>query len=841
MKRRISSIFLVVVMIATVFAVGVPMNVSAALDVDADGPYGTKDDPFYEGDAVTFEAVIIGGDPNDYQFRWDANGDGEFDGPGSAPDFWGFKGETDYTHLFCDDFYEQALVEAWDGTSPTIYTDTADIWVENVAPILINPIATPSVAYVGDEIEFTASFFDDGICDEWEYRWDFGDGAITDWMDVVKYSGGAKILFCTSWTYEIDEIHTTLDTELDNFDIQIDEYDFGPLGENAAPDLDLLLNYDVVVVGEKETSTQQVRNDIGDVLADYSDLGGNVVSMWISDMDDWSLGEGGIMGRWLDEVYNIFIPSDLKFTSVSLGTVYDPSHPIMQGVSSLTTDFSYYSPGVTAGTTLLADDSSGYPFVGYKTMPGGGRIVGIAMFPHPSYCTGDYMKLTANAVKWASQQPDLIPLPMPIQLPLISHVFLEPDTYDAEIVVKDDDGDVSSATTTVTVKPKELIETWSGPRGPHGVTGTYITFFTSFDGNTWAVLGPAGLKTGKVMLDGDLHISDDVPESSGGESSIVLLNLDMEFSDTIVRTTITHNSNNGGGITARGGFSTSGGFGYALVVDGRAGIIAHKRIEIAGTTRLAEAPIPDYDPSNTYELEFALIGDTLRGRVFLDGMEVACAVATDTTFESGYVGLFGTTTVGQILPLVSDAPLNVTFGDFTAIKKPGPKGLKTDAISDLEAAKTGDKKIDKKIDKAIKHIEKSLEDKRWVDESHLDSKHGKKVFDEEKKAVNHLKKLIKDKKVPDSVKDVCRKVIDKLIEADDLLAHTAYDEAQAYVGDKKVDKELEKCDKEFEKAQKDLDRTKKDGTPDPKYNKAINHYKKVWEYAQKAIKHAEKD
>ena len=44
----------------------------------------------------------------------------------------------------------------------------------------------------------------------------------------------------------------------------------------------------------------------------------------------------------------------------------------------------------------------------------------------------------------------------------------------------------------------------------------------------------------------------------------------------------------------------------------------------------------------------------------------------------------------------------------------------------------------------------------------------------------------------------------------------------------------------MEKAQKELDHTKKDDTPDPKYDKAIDHYKKAWKDAQKAMKQLSK-
>lgn len=184
---------------------------------------------------------------------------------------------------------------------------------------------------------------------------------------------------------------------------------------------------------------------------------------------------------------------------------------------------------------------------------------------------------------------------------------------------------------------------------------------------------------------------------------------------------------------------------------------------------------------------------------------------------------------------------------------PNTRELKQEAISTLEGAKTGEKKWDDKLDKAIGHIDKSLNiDPKhpgktwkkyplWVDDNHLDPKHGKKVFDDEKKAVKELKKLIKKDDTPQDVKDVCQAVIDMLLEADGLLAHTAYDEALDGAGDPKVDKELEKCDKEFDKAIEDLNHLDKNGDPDPKYEKAIDHYKKAWEHAQKALKHMAED
>jgi len=143
---------------------------------------------------------------------------------------------------------------------------------------------------------------------------------------------------------------------------------------------------------------------------------------------------------------------------------------------------------------------------------------------------------------------------------------------------------------------------------------------------------------------------------------------------------------------------------------------------------------------------------------------------------------------------------------------------------------TDDKNVNHELEKAIDHIEKSLDPDLWVDDNHLDPKHGHKVFNEEKKAVKILMKLIEKDDTPQAVKEVCQTVINQLVGADYILAHIAYVEAQAGAGVEKVDMELEKCIEEFEKANEQL--------AEGHYDKAIDHYKKAWEHAQAALKHA---
>ncbi len=149
---------------------------------------------------------------------------------------------------------------------------------------------------------------------------------------------------------------------------------------------------------------------------------------------------------------------------------------------------------------------------------------------------------------------------------------------------------------------------------------------------------------------------------------------------------------------------------------------------------------------------------------------------------------------------------------------PAPQA-KQDVIDALEAIPAGDKKDGDHISKAVEHLTKSLDAKLW-DGASPDAKHGNKVFDEEKKAVDELGKV----KEPD-----VSGAIDQLVEIDAEIAQAAIDAAGAGSGDPK---EVDKANEEMGKAQEELGK----GKPDH----AIDHYKKAWEHALKALKKAGK-
>ncbi len=189
-----------------------------------------------------------------------------------------------------------------------------------------------------------------------------------------------------------------------------------------------------------------------------------------------------------------------------------------------------------------------------------------------------------------------------------------------------------------------------------------------------------------------------------------------------------------------------------------------------------------------------------------------------------------TRAIGSVQAVVIDHQTGKQYGgadsrrEGVVIGLPRPRKNLAGIIDDLSALPpSGDNKTERRIENAIKHIEHSLDPKSWESDPTL-TKKGKKVFDELKKAVKELKKI----HAP-TILDINESIVG----ISNSLAQTVIEEAIATGGRQK---EIDKALKEIGKAQKELDHTKKDGTPDPKYDKAIDHYKKAWKHAQKAMK-----
>ena len=165
-----------------------------------------------------------------------------------------------------------------------------------------------------------------------------------------------------------------------------------------------------------------------------------------------------------------------------------------------------------------------------------------------------------------------------------------------------------------------------------------------------------------------------------------------------------------------------------------------------------------------------------------------------------------------------------TAAVLTIVDNDAPMTIKQQALAELTAlrATVTDKDDGKKLDEAIEHLTKSLAAEWWVDASHLERKHGEKVFDEEKHAVKKLCELIKDKhsSLPAAV---LQGFIDRMFQADRQLASIAINEAVAAgVAKKKIDQ-----------ARKDLAKGDAE-TGDGKCENGIEDYKNAWKHAARA-------
>ncbi len=160
----------------------------------------------------------------------------------------------------------------------------------------------------------------------------------------------------------------------------------------VTPTLDDLLPYDIVQIWSNYTFADPT--GFGNVLAEFADLGGAVVLSQFSLYSSWAIG-----GRMMSE-YSPLGAGGSYTGPVSLGT-YDPSHPIMLGVASLTAS-AYVANCPTQGSAeVVAQWSNGYNCVVVNaTAP---RVVALNMAFGASYFPlgGDWDILLPNALAYA--------------------------------------------------------------------------------------------------------------------------------------------------------------------------------------------------------------------------------------------------------------------------------------------------------------------------------------------------------------------------------------------------------------------------------------------------------
>ncbi len=183
-----------------------------------------------------------------------------------------------------------------------------------------------------------------------------------------------------------------------------DDIDATILSGGALPGLvlDTLMQYDVVLT---TNNTQWLASGgidpeaMGDLLADYIDAGGKViVNQFAYSYDAWQMA-----GRFIGDGYGPFTPSTTDaVVDVELGTILSPSHPIMEGVSSLAYSGYVQNVGLAPGAIALAEWDNGELFLAAN-----GNVVALNMLPSlgngdPLQWSGDLPTIFQNAVHYLS-------------------------------------------------------------------------------------------------------------------------------------------------------------------------------------------------------------------------------------------------------------------------------------------------------------------------------------------------------------------------------------------------------------------------------------------------------
>jgi len=192
-----------------------------------------------------------------------------------------------------------------------------------------------------------------------------------------------KILLLTSGGYPW-EIQSLI-RSYPNISI-VDVYD----ARLSTPTLNELLEYHSVIVMNNLTFNNPI--SIGDVLADFVDLGGGLILTNATFVSGWE-----IRGRLLNEGY---IPFNIGHGPIGYSTLgnFSVSHPIMQRVSTAEADVLAYVT-VANDAELIAEWSSGFPFVATKGL----SVVAVNIFvAEGGYWTGDIPLILCNAINWST-------------------------------------------------------------------------------------------------------------------------------------------------------------------------------------------------------------------------------------------------------------------------------------------------------------------------------------------------------------------------------------------------------------------------------------------------------
>lgn len=178
---------------------------------------------------------------------------------------------------------------------------------------------------------------------------------------------------------------------------------------NQLPGVGRLSQHDVVLLFMNGLFDESAA--LGNEIAEYVSAGGNVVlaSFYWQGRSDSGLGSVG----WgaLETIDPFLSTGGATYQADTLGIV--SAHPLTSGVADVLSATGHRG-GVVAksGTAVVATWMDTTPFIGYRILPGGQRIVGVTLFPAAGQgVSGDVQALWENAVGWAGLAGGPAPAP----------------------------------------------------------------------------------------------------------------------------------------------------------------------------------------------------------------------------------------------------------------------------------------------------------------------------------------------------------------------------------------------------------------------------------------------
>ena len=268
-------------------------------------------------------------------------------------------------------------------------------------------------------------------------------------------------------------------------------------GTAGTPSVAAMQSYDVVFVGNDYLWTTSAidKTVLSNNLADYVDAGGRVViGSFIWSYDDWGMGGG----RFITQDYSPFeIASADIWDPTTLGT-FDPTHPLMAGITSITDNFNHQDPVLSSTGEWVAKWADGENFVAVSP-----NVVGLNQEYFSSAAFGGqvgtllhnaflYLSVPPVDVPWLSEDPLSGTVPG-VECTVVDVTFdstgLAVGDYFAGLLIASNDADTPEVTVPVTLTVKghadlRLVKTASAGEVRVVETITYTLVVTNLGPDT---------------------------------------------------------------------------------------------------------------------------------------------------------------------------------------------------------------------------------------------------------------------------------------------------------------------------------------------------------------------